>query len=81
MSSNTLRQQELHEKIAELELSLSELKQQLKQLEVDEQHRAIDHLEIYLEQVDHKYENLRNFWPILLEEFRNLFGSSAEEKK
>lgn len=75
------RKHELQCRIEDLESSLSELKGKLKEEEENEQHAAIDNLEVYLEAVDSKYANLRDFWPIMLEEFRGLFGDSTRDKK
>jgi len=72
---------ELERKICELEESLSELKLQLRQQEENQQHEAIDHLESYLEQIDSKYENMRNFWPIVVDELRSLFNESSDYRR
>jgi chromosome segregation ATPase len=79
MSSITSPKEELEKKISELEESLSELKRQLHQQEEKEQHEAIDNLELYLEQIDNKYENLRNFWPIVVDELRDFFKGSSDD--
>ena len=73
--------QELQIRIEELEESLSKLKGKLRKEEEDDQHAAIDNLEIYLEEVDHKYVNLRDFWLIMVDEFRGLFDDLANDKK
>lgn len=78
MNSQISRKQELETKIADLEDSLSALKQQLKRQEEDVQHEAIDNLEFYLEQVDHKYKNFRSFWSIIAGELRDLFKGSSD---
>lgn len=75
------RKQELQSRIEELEDSLSELKGKLRKEEEYEQHVVIDNLEIYLEEVDHKYENLRDFWLIVADEFRERFGDLMNNKK
>lgn len=53
--------EELARKISDLETTLQDLKRQLREETEAEQHDAIDHLEEYLEQTDHKYANLRTF--------------------
>ena len=78
---NDTRKQELQSRIEELEKSLSELKGQLVQEEEKEQHAAIDNLEAYLEVVDKKYENLRDFWSIVVDELRGIFGDLSSDKK
>jgi len=72
--------QELHDRIEDLEGSLSELKDKLKEAE-NEQHDAIDDLEIYIDAVDHKYGNLHDFWPIIVDEFRDLLDSLKSNHK
>ncbi|MBL4903860.1 MAG: hypothetical protein JKY62_14580 [Desulfocapsa sp.] len=79
MSSAISNKHELNNRISDLEDSLKQLKTQLHRLEEDEQHEAIDNLEIYLEQIDHKYDNLRSFWGVVANEFRELFGKSKTD--
>lgn len=76
MNIQQSRKNELEQKINDLELSVSELKFQLKLQEEKEQHEAIDNLEVYLDQVDNKYENLRIFRSIIAEELREFFNKS-----
>ena len=75
------RKQELQSRIEELEESLTELKGKLRKVEEDEQHAAIDNLEFYLEEVDSKYEKLRDFWSIVVDELRELFDDLTSDKK
>lgn len=81
MNSLISRKHELTSRISDLEESLEKLKLQLDHLEEDEQHEAIDNLEIYLEQIDHKYDNLRSFWAVVVNEFQELFGNSQDDDK
>ncbi len=74
MNIQQSRKNELEQKIHELEESLSALKLQLKHQEEKEQHKAIDNLDFYLDQVDNKYENFRIFRSIIAEEFREIFN-------
>lgn len=74
------RKQELQSHIEDLEESLAELKVKLRKIEEDEQHAAIDNLEVYLEAVDNKYDNLRNFWSTVGDELRDLFGGLKNDK-
>ena len=71
MSSISTRKQELEQRISDLEASLADMKRQLSQEIESEQHDAIDHLEGYLEEVDHKYRNVREFLTLLITEIRN----------
>ncbi|WP_369857704.1 hypothetical protein [Candidatus Thalassolituus haligoni] len=71
MSEN---KQELQRKIESLEVRLAELKTRLASVESDEQHEAIDHLDQYLQEVDHEYDDLRAFWPVVVKELRGLLG-------
>ncbi|HBG31792.1 hypothetical protein [Candidatus Macondimonas diazotrophica] len=70
------KKQDLETKIEELETAISGLKTQLRQIEVEEQHQAIDNLDEYLAMMDNKWENLREFWGIVSSELRELFGKS-----
>jgi hypothetical protein len=79
MISTISNKDELSNRISDLEDSLKQLKTQLHHLEEGEQHEAIDNLEIYLEQIDHKYDNLRSFWGVAVNEFRELFGKSKND--
>ena len=71
MSEN---KQELQRKIESLEVRLAELKTRLASVESDEQHEAIDHLDQYLQEVDHEYDDLRACWPVVVKELRGLLG-------
>ncbi|MDO6683553.1 MULTISPECIES: hypothetical protein [unclassified Oceanobacter] len=71
MSEN---KQELQRKIEKMELRLAELKTRLAAVELAEQHEAVDHLDEYLQAVDHEYDSLRAFWPVVVQEFRTLLG-------
>ncbi|MEC9486104.1 MAG: hypothetical protein UMU76_01195 [Prosthecochloris sp.] len=68
------RREELEAKITDLETSLNTLKKQLREEVEKEQHRDIDHLEEYLDEVDHRYGNLRDFWGIVRKELRDFFA-------
>jgi len=64
----------LEQKIEAMEASLTELKRQLNQAVEEEQHESIDHLDEHLQDLDHKWENIRDFWPIVVKEFRERFS-------
>lgn len=73
MSLMSTRKQELELEIAKLETTLSGLKgQRQKEIEA-EQHDAIDNLNVYLEQTDHKFADLKVFLVMVLAEMRALF--------
>lgn len=78
---NDTRKHELQSRIEELEASLTELKGQFIQEAKKEQHAEIDNLEVYLEAVDKKYENLRDFWPIVVSELQGIFSNLSSDKK
>lgn len=80
MNKIASRKQALEQKIDELEDTLAKLKQELKREMEAEQHAAIDQLELYLERVNHKFENLQDFWQILREEISALLRGKAEKK-
>ena len=77
MNHETIKSKKLklQDYIEELESSLADLKQQLHCIEQEEEHAAINNLEIYLVTIDNKYENLKDFWIIISKEWQNLFGS------
>ena len=78
MTQIPTRREELEQKIADLQTTLHDLKRQLHE-EVDAgQHEAIDHLEEYLEQADHKYANLREFLVSVLNEIRDVLGHKSD---
>ncbi|GAA6167155.1 hypothetical protein [Sessilibacter corallicola] len=72
---DSLEQQklDLHEKIAMLEGTLVELKSKLNEIEEQEQHEAIDHLEKYLEELNHHYSHLQSVGQILVKELHKVF--------
>ena len=72
------RHKELEEKISELEESLGQLKQQLQSEDEAEQHKAIDNLEEYFNEVDNRFSNLRDFWDIVAGELSSLFHGQKE---
>ena len=73
------KKEELAHKISDLEKSLSDLKEQLGKEQIQEQHEAIDHLDDYLKEIDHKYSKLKIFWSILAKEIRGLLSGSSED--
>ena len=81
MNIKNNRTEELKEKITDLEDSLAELKDQLSEKEKKAQHDAIDNLELYLQKIDNKYSNLRNFWSIIVDELKELFDGHSDKKK
>ncbi|MGB3622304.1 MAG: hypothetical protein WBA20_13225 [Ketobacter sp.] len=79
METNTKKQElELH--IAELERSIAELKVQLRQLEESDQHQAIDNLEAYLATMENRWDTLKDFWPIVQNELRDMFVKMKGDK-
>lgn len=73
------RKKELEEKITDLEESLSNLRKKLNEEEIEEQHEAIENLDIYLDEIDHKYSNLRDFWSILGSEIKEFFSKRSRK--
>lgn len=79
MSQLSTKREELERKISDLEATLHDLKRQVQeQIEAD-QHNAIDHLEDYLEEVDHKYANLREFLVTVFDEIRGLLHGKSDK--
>ncbi len=70
---------ELESKIVDLEKSLSKLKKKLNEEQIEEQHEAIDNLDVYLDEIDHKYSNLRDFWSIIRTEIKEFFTKRSKD--
>lgn len=81
MNTVTNRKQALEEKISDLEQTLAHLRAQLKAESEREQHEAIDRLEEYLGDLDNKHANLQEFWKMLREDIKELFGGSSGSKE
>lgn len=83
MSELKDRREALEQKIADLEGTLAGLRTQLKAETEREQHEAIDRLEEFIGAVDSKHASLQDFWKVLREEVRELFGTASDttEKK
>jgi len=79
MNQFSEHKEELERKIADLETTLQDLKRQVREQTEAEQHDAINHLEEYLEQADHKYANLRIFLVTVLNEIRALFQDDSDK--
>jgi hypothetical protein len=77
MSQLSTKKQELERQISDLETTLHDLKHKLHEEIEAEQHEAINHLEDYLAQADHKYANLRELLVTVLNEIRGLFGRES----
>ena len=75
------RKKELKNKIAELEQSLINLKDKLNQQDETAQHQAIDNLDEYLDEIEHKYSNLRDFWSVLGEELKEMFSAAPKDSE
>ncbi|MEM1202504.1 MAG: hypothetical protein AAGN66_04690 [Acidobacteriota bacterium] len=73
MSTLETRRQELRKRIQNLESALDGLKAQLAEIQELEQHEAADHLEDYLDQIDHKFRNLGDLWTASIDELKGLF--------
>lgn len=74
------QREELEARIAELEGALTQLKARLRAQQEAEQHAAIDELDDYLAQIDHKYQNLRSFWTVVAQELREMFGPRQDDE-
>ncbi|PWW81386.1 hypothetical protein CR164_10135 [Prosthecochloris marina] len=82
MLNQIKRKKELEARIADLETSLSNLKKQLKEETTQEHQEGIDHLEEYLDEVNHRYTNLRDFLQIVRQELKELFArKKAADRK
>lgn len=79
MNQFSEHREELERKISDLEKTLHDLKRQVLEQSEAEQHEAIDHLEEYLEQADHKYANLRTFLVTVMDEIRGLFRNESDK--
>lgn len=79
MNDFTSRREALQEQISDLEAALAGLKAQLESESEREQHEAIDRLEEFLGEIDNKHANLQDFWKILRDEIRNLFGEGSSK--
>ena len=75
------KKQELNAQIEEMETTLSNLKIQLAKIEQQEQHTAIEDLDNYLQAMDNKWDNLRSFWPLVLDELRGLLNKNDDKKE
>ena len=74
------KKQKRAQKIADLERSLAKTKQKLMQEIATEQHEAIDHLEGYLDEVDHRFSNLREYWTLIKHEIREILGHNKPDQ-
>lgn len=74
------KRQELEARIADMEADLGGLKARLRALEEQEQHEAIDNLDQYLQAMDHKWDNLREFWGLVLDELRARFAAGGPRR-
>lgn len=74
MLNRIKRKKELEARIADLETSLSNLKQQLKGRNGYKHQKDIDHLEEYLDEISHRYANLKDFWQIVRQELKEIFA-------
>jgi len=79
MSQLSTKKEELERKISDLEATLHDLKRQVQEQIETEQHDAIEHLEDYLEQIDHKYANLREFLVTVFNEIRDLLHGKSDK--
>jgi hypothetical protein len=57
-----------------LETSLAKLRHKLQVIEEEEQRQAIDHLDEYLDHIDHKYDGLKAYWGEIATELRKVFN-------
>ncbi|MEM7009163.1 MAG: hypothetical protein AAF462_08525 [Thermodesulfobacteriota bacterium] len=78
MNMSDERKKELEAKITDLERSLANLRTKLNEEQLEEQHQAIDNLDVYLDEIDHKYSHLKDFWTILTRELKELFGRDSQ---
>lgn len=79
MSQLSTKKEELERQISDLEQTLHDLKRQFHAEIEAEQHDAIEHLEDYLQQADHKYANLRELLVTVLNEIRGLLNPSSNK--
>ena len=79
MSQLSTKKEELERQISDLEATLQDLKRQVHEEVEAEQHDAINHLEDYLEQADHKYANLRELLVTVLNEIRGVLGRQSDK--
>lgn len=70
MKTSTQRIKELESKIGELRDSIGDLETQLIAEKDSAQHEAIDRLENYINAVDTRFSSLREFWCVLVSEYR-----------
>lgn len=80
MTTAATRKKELEEKIGDLEATLAELKEQLREETESEQHAAIDRLEEYLGDLDKKNANLQVFWKMLRNDLKHLLSPSTSRE-
>jgi chromosome segregation ATPase len=68
----SINRAETEAKIRELRRSIDQLEQelQLQDSQAEDQHRAIEHLEDYIDAVDTRLSSLRSFWETLKNEWR-----------
>ncbi|MEO1090347.1 MAG: hypothetical protein AAFX81_06935 [Pseudomonadota bacterium] len=79
MSEFKKHSEALRGRIDDLEKTLANLKAELQAEEEREQHAAIDRLEEYLGDLDNKYAKLQDFWQVLREEVKQLFGDRSDK--
>ncbi|MBN1379134.1 MAG: hypothetical protein JXA04_07840 [Gammaproteobacteria bacterium] len=71
----------LENKISRLENEIANEKNELLKAVAIEQHDAIDHLETYLEEVDHKYAYFRGLWKMIRKEFKDIIRNNIKARK
>jgi len=80
MLGHNKRKEELESRITELETSLDNLKKQLQEGVGNDSQKDIDHLEEYLDEISHRYSNLKDFWHIVSEELKEIFARKIANK-
>ncbi|MCG8345002.1 MAG: hypothetical protein MI685_07570 [Chlorobiales bacterium] len=80
MQNRIKRRKEFEAKIVDLEASLDNLKRQLRQGVTEGHQKDIDHLEDYLDEISHRYTNLRDFWQIVRRELKDLLARKNTER-
>jgi hypothetical protein len=75
------KSKKLESKISALEEQILLEKNELLKAIAIEQHDAIEHLETYLEEIDHRYANLSGFWKVIKQEFRDVIRKNKKARK
>jgi regulator of replication initiation timing len=61
---------ELAQQIENLEVRLADLKQQLQALEENNQHQAIENIDLHIASLGAEFDAIKAFWPTLMQELK-----------